>query len=301
MTTRPIVIGRGFNYVPSDDEALDGEDSIINPNDSTEDEDDATADLGSKESTGSRPAKTPLLSRIAVQHGGYKDAATAHRTLALNAHRSLLYQQQVVRTYLMRAKNHPHIGTSPGMRAAIAVFEDWMSNTVPAQQNSLRAGGFRPLVVKETVRALLQPWIQAACPERRDDATNTQLISWDHEAGLPQPGEFEFLAFRFANFYATELRSRGKLGNQMLAETQSMNLKIKEQDWERVRYEALSEAVPAGKETMEGWEWEELWEQDEVTPTRAHLALLAWAWSPVPKRTLEEKVKRLVEGSSEEA
>ncbi|KAK8086198.1 hypothetical protein PG994_001172 [Apiospora phragmitis] len=110
------------------------------------------------------------MSHIAQQGGGFKDADTARRTLDLVSHRSLLYQQQLVRTYLRRAQTHSHAATSPGMAEAAAVFEAWQNDTLPALRSHLRCrlggsddshnstnnnnGGFRPLVSKDVLAAL---------------------------------------------------------------------------------------------------------------------------------------------------
>ncbi|KAK6844249.1 hypothetical protein PG995_014359 [Apiospora arundinis] len=232
------------------------------------------------------PATAPvLLSRIAQQGGGFKDAATARHTLAIVAHRSLLYQQQAVRTYLVRAQTHPHAATSPGMLEAAAVFKDWQTSTLPFLQNQLRcrvgnsSGGFRPLVPKETL------------PQN----PNTAFGGWKWNLDTALPSEdMGTMAMGFLDFFVDELGARAKLGNAIIADSRGGS---REQDWERLRYEALNGLVDLGKETVEGWKTEELWMQDGVTPAQEHLKVLAWAWSPVPTRTLVDKVKRMMEGA----
>ncbi|KAK7979749.1 hypothetical protein PG989_012206 [Apiospora arundinis] len=248
------------------------EETAADSNDDDGDDGNVVSDGDSKEKPDrENPAAAPVvMSRIAQQGGGFKDAATARRTLALVAHRSLLYQQQAVRTYLVRAQTHPHAATSPGMLEAAAVFKDWQTNTLPFLQNQLRcrvgnsSGGFRPLVPKDTLKSL-RPWIESSY----------RKIPTQH-------------------FYIDELGARAKLGNAIIADSRGGS---REQDWERLRYEALNGLVDLGKETVEGWKTEELWMQDGVTPAQEHLKVLAWAWSPVPTRTLVDKVKRIMEGA----
>ena len=60
-------------------------------------------------------------------HGtGFKDAATAKRTVHLVSCRSLTYQMQTINTMLCRARGHPH--PTAGMRDAIEVFRQWMDD-----------------------------------------------------------------------------------------------------------------------------------------------------------------------------
>ena len=70
-------------------------------------------------------------------HGtGFKDEATAHKTLDLIKNRSLTYQFQTVNTMFYRAKHHPSMkkgisggaGTK-GMEEAMAIFREWLDVT----------------------------------------------------------------------------------------------------------------------------------------------------------------------------
>jgi hypothetical protein len=56
---------------------------------------------------------------------GYKDEATAKRTLKLIANRDLTYQKQVVNTMYNRAKYHPH--QTNDMLKAMYVYSKWLS------------------------------------------------------------------------------------------------------------------------------------------------------------------------------
>ncbi|KAK8863328.1 hypothetical protein PGQ11_009563 [Apiospora arundinis] len=274
------------------------EETAADSNDDDGGNSDVVSDGDSKEKPDREtPATAPvLLSRIAQQGGGFKDAATARRTLALVAHRSLLYQQQAVRTYLVRAQAHPHAATSPGMAAAAAVFKDWQTSTLPFLQNQLRcrvgnsSGGFRPLVPKDTLKSL-RPWIESSY--RKIPTQRSGGWKWNLDTALPSE-DMGTMAMGFLDFYVDELGARAKLGNAIIADSRGGS---REQDWERLRYEALNGLVDLGKETVEGWKTEELWMQDGVTPAQEHLKVLAWAWSPVPTRTLVDKVKRMMEGA----
>ncbi|KAL9112984.1 MAG: hypothetical protein Q9227_002849 [Pyrenula ochraceoflavens] len=57
-----------------------------------------------------------------------------------------------------------------------------------------------------------------------------------------------------------------------------------EADLEKLRYDALCKLVPEGKDFEEN----ELW-ASEGGPSKAHLELIAWAWSPVSERKLQTK------------
>ena len=88
----------------------------------------------------------------------------------------------------------------------------------------------------------------------------------------------------FATFYAGELGARAKLGNQLVDGDAAGR------DWEIVRYEALCRLLPEAKDDPKAWAVDELWDNG-LEPTRTHLELLAWAWSPTPHRTLASRFK----------
>lgn len=264
------------------------------PVDNTEDDDD-------NNKTNETMINMSPMSHIASQGGGFKDAATAQHTLGLIAHRSLLYQQQLVRTYLRRAQTHSRAATSPGMAEAATVFEHWQAVTLPVLRSQLRCrlhsssndsnhnGGFRPLVPKE-VLATLRPRFEAiehAVPPwgmKKD----VRPMGWT--AG--DRGQYKFLEAYLSS------TPRAKLGNLLVASTRGT---AREEDWESVRYTALDALVEPGQETMDGWTREELWYEDAgwCRPSYKHLRLLAWGWSPVPARTLADKIGRYVEWLAE--
>lgn len=192
-------------------------------------------------------------------HGtGFKDKAAAERTLDLIKNRSLIYQFQTVNTMYHRAKHHPSMRKAPegsastaDMRAAMDAFRTWLDVTYPVNRDSLRAGGFKPLLSKKAVQHYL-PKIE--------------------ESNSISPE-----AKRFAKVYA-ELPKGKKLGNVLVDDS-----KPTEPDWERKRYEVLNEAVSDGKEAGDdAWKLSELW-TDDKTVSDQHLSLIAWAWSPVPE------------------
>ena len=242
------------------------------------------------------PGASPL-SHIASQGGGFKDAATARHTLALVAHRSLLYQQQLVRTYLRRAQTHSRAATSPGMADAAAVFAHWQTTTLPALRRQLRGrlpgpdddhnttnsnGGFRPLVAKDLLAALLPRFeaIEHAAPPA-GLSRDARPLGW-------ATGDRGCLAFLAAYLAAPP---RAKLGNLLVASASARE----EEDWEAVRYAALDALVGPGRETLDGWDEEELWRADLAgghAPSYAHWRLLAWGWSPVPARALGVRLGR---------
>ncbi|EME42775.1 hypothetical protein DOTSEDRAFT_176065 [Dothistroma septosporum NZE10] len=195
-------------------------------------------------------------------HGtGFKDKAAAERTLDLIKKRSLIYQFQTVNTMFHRAKHHPAMkkaaegaSSTADMRAAMDIFQHWLDVTYPAEKDSLRASGFKPLLSKKTVERYL-PQIE------RSEAV-------DEEAKT------------FAKLYVG-LGGRKRLGNVLVDDS-----KPKEADWEKRRYTLLDELVGEGKEEgQDQWKLSELWEDDREVAA-GHLRLIAWAWSPVPEKKL---------------
>ena len=188
-------------------------------------------------------------------HGtGFKDAATAKNTLALISARSLTYQFQTVNTMYHRAKHHPSMkkGDTAGnadMRAAIAVFEEWLETTYPTAKDGLREGGFKPMLSKGYVEKHL-PALQSRNSE----------------------------GVQFAETY-TSLGRNKRLGNVLLDDG-----KPEGPDWEVKRYEALCKLVPEGME----WKPVDLWESGDKKAglTKKHLDVVAWAWSPIQERSL---------------
>ena len=190
-------------------------------------------------------------------HGtGFKDTDAAKRTIDLVSKRSLTYQFQTINTMYHRAKGHPH--PTPGIKGAMAVFNEWLKVTYPNAKKALRAGGFKPILSKDIVSAYA-----SRC--------RTALPS-SHLA--------------FLNMYI-DLPKNKRLANVLLDPKEPG-----ERDWEVERYQKLCELVAEGKEESKGWEAVELWDEGKQ-PTEAHLRLIAWGWSPVPGRTLAGRAKAL--------
>ncbi|KAK8009204.1 hypothetical protein PG991_011755 [Apiospora marii] len=194
------------------------------------------------------------LSHIASQGGGFKDAPTARHTLTLIAHRSLLYQQQLVRTYQRRAQTHSRAATSPGMADAAAVFEEWQATTLPALRRQLRGrlpgandtnsnsnSGFRPLVSRDLLSALVPRF------ERVENAPPPAGMKRDIKPFGWIAGERGCLAFLEAYLASSP---RAKLGNLLVEASRGA---AREEDWEAVRYAALDSLVEPGQETLAGW------------------------------------------------
>ncbi|KAH9827832.1 hypothetical protein Tdes44962_MAKER02766 [Teratosphaeria destructans] len=223
-----------------------------------------------------RPPADPKASHLYTDdnpsttiHGtGFKDKSAAASTLTLIASRSLIYQFQTVNTLYNRAKHHPAMkravdgaASTQDMRAAMEVFREWLDVTYPTLKDGLRAGGFKPVVSKKVVEQYL-PRIEG---------------SEDVSEGAKQ----------FARVYV-ELPRGKKLGNVLVDASRP-----EEPDWEARRYVELASLVPEGKEDAGGWEDGELWVDgggvDEKVPTRVHLEMIAWAWSPWKEHQLSEK------------
>ena len=134
------------------------------------------------------------------------------------------------------------------------IFREWLDVTYPAAKSSLRADGWKPLLSKRCVERYL-PRIK--------------------ESKIKDMAE----AIAFAEHYIA-LAPRKKLGNILVDDTQPA-----EADLECKRYDRLCELVPEGKETGDGWEDEELWDQVRKV-TDEHARLIAWGWSPTGERKL---------------
>ncbi|QDS75805.1 hypothetical protein FKW77_000236 [Venturia effusa] len=188
-----------------------------------------------------------------LQGTGFKDAAAATKTLSLVSKRSLTYQFQTINTMYHRASHHPH--KTEDMEEAIKVFKEWIDVTYPAMKGELRGdGGFKPLLSKDVLRKY-----RSRIEEEVEEADR-----------------------RFMEVYLG-LGKNKRLGNVLLDDKEPGG-----KDWEVERYGALDALVGKGKETKDGWEYGELWTK-EKEPTGEHLKLIAWAWSPVPGRTLAGK------------
>jgi hypothetical protein len=199
-----------------------------------------------------RPSK---INKEEIEEGngqGFKDSSTAQTTISNISHRSLTHQYQTISTLYNRARNHPH--KTADIEAAIKVFKEWIDVTYPAAKNGLRGdGGFKPLLSKDVVLKYL--------PLLKKKLNKTEV--------------------RFADLYVT-LGKGKRIGNNLLDEKiESSN------DWESERYKVLDTLIPVGKEEKSGWTDDELWDGKE--PTVEHMRLIAWAWSPVPGRTLASK------------
>ena len=86
-------------------------------------------------------------------------------------------------------------------------------------------------------------------------------------------------AKQFAERYVA-LAVGKRLGNVLVDDA-----KPEESDWERRRYDMLSELVGEEKEDTKGWEDRELWDSERKV-TDKHLKLIGWAWSPIGERKL---------------
>jgi len=201
---------------------------------------------------GPKPSKKTKDDSERTQGAGFKDSTTAKTTISSLSHRSLTYQYRTISALYNRATHHPH--KTPGIEAAIAVFKEWIEVTYPAAKQKLRGdGGFKPLLSKEVVTKYL-PLIKKKLS--KEDVT-------------------------FATIYI-ELGKGKRLGNILVDEEAENG-----DDWETERCKVLDKLVSVGKEERTSWTNEELWDGKE--PTVEHLNLIAWAWSPVPGRTLASK------------
>jgi hypothetical protein len=199
-----------------------------------------------------KPSKTKKEEPEESQGIGFKDPTTAKTAISSVSSRSLTYQYQSISALYNRATHHPH--RTPGIDSAIALFKEWIDVTYPAAKSELRGdGGFKPLLSKDVVSKYL-PLIQTKL--RKEEA-------------------------RFANFYVG-LEKGKRLGNILVDEKKEDG-----GDWESERYKVLDKLVPEGKEEKAGWTEDEIWDGKE--PTVEHLRVIAWAWSPVPVRTLASK------------
>ncbi|KAI6964691.1 hypothetical protein KC321_g10527 [Hortaea werneckii] len=186
-------------------------------------------------------------------HGtGFKDATTAHHTLALIQSRSLTYQFQTVNTMFHRASHHPAMkkqqqqpapsssgsadgggNSQQGMKDAMAIFRHWLDETYPAAKSSLRAGGgFKPLLSKDLVEKFL-PRILASSSSSPSGAVGP---ADETDADADADADASAFAQRYVN-----LPKGKRLGNVLLDDSNPTGL-----DWEARRYRALCELVPEG-------------------------------------------------------
>lgn len=181
---------------------------------------------------------------------GFKDADTAHHTLKLVSQRSLTYQFQTINTMLYRAKGHKH--KTPGIEAAIKIFQEWV-DTYRDQKAALRQF---PLLSKDKVKVYLG---------RYDKGTYGSEGEADDEIRSAE---------EFARMYvALEARKR-------LANTLYDNEHPEKEDWEVRRYKQLCSLVGGSRKYEVG----DLWiDERERLPTKLHLKMILWAYSPSRK------------------
>lgn len=202
--------------------------------------------------------------------------------------RSLIYQWQTINTMYNRAKQHPR--KTKGIEAAQAVFEAWLKETYPQKKREQRA--FKPLLSKKTVEALLPLLLERA----GEDGIDTN----------------------FAEMYVN-LGPRKRLANTLVDDGEPEG-----PDWDRARTDALSGLVAEGEEegatdvdekadqdedgngdgdrdgdrdgngngngNGNGDGGKKLWGEDG-RPSRDHLSLIAWAWSPVSESKLLKTIR----------
>lgn len=174
---------------------------------------------------------------------GFKDLATAQKTLSLVSQRSLTYQFQTINTMYYRASGHAH--KTAGMEAAMVVFKEWLDNYPQAKDNLRVNQGFKPVLKKEAV----EKWLSRIREELSEDDG------------------------RFAEVYCS-LKKGARLANQLVEQGNPAG-----HDWECERYRTLDTLVPEGMETEDAWHPEKLWTANKQ-PTTEHLRLIAWAWTP---------------------
>lgn len=179
-------------------------------------------------------------------HGtGFKDAATAERTLTLVSKRSLLYQFQTINTMYHRAKGHPH--KTAGMHDAMTIFQSWL-DTYKEKKSELRE--FK-ILSKTTVEKYLK-------------------LAEEHNEDREGAGE-DLIDLQFARMYV------GLPPKKRLANTLVNDSRPGEEDWEIRRYRALCALV---KDT---YDESDLWvhpSKDAQQLTLHHLTMVMWAYSP---------------------
>lgn len=183
-------------------------------------------------------------------HGtGFKDAATANKTIDLVSKRSLTYQFQTINTMFHRAKHHPRSQDNENMQAAMAVFRVWLDETYPAAKSSQR--DFKPVLSRELVENFA-PYV------RRMDGIDTKWM----EKYIETP--------------------KGKrLANTLMDDAQP-----EEADLERYRRDRLGEL--ADKRQLGDGE-EAFWIQGEEKNglSEWHWRCVSLAWSPVGEARLK--------------
>lgn len=188
-------------------------------------------------------------------HGtGFANEAKALHTIELVSKRSLTYQFQTINTMYHRAKHHP--SSNDNIKAAIKIFEQWLTVTYPARK---REEPQRKLLAKDVIEKCL-PLLRAKVSE--DD------ILW---------------AEKYIKL------ERGK----RLANTLMDDSKPGEADMEVIRQQVLKDLVGTGKGKAYK---EELWLSDgSLQPKHARCLAYAINCCSIPElmRHVEPLLERL--------
>lgn len=234
-----------------------------------------------------------------LQGTGFRDAATARRTIDLVARRSVTYRFQTINTMLHRALHHRH--RTGAMADAIVVLRAWVEGEYPALKAALRSF---PLLSRETVGQFLAAArrVSHETGEQRDGGIEQHDEDDDDDdesrtAGTG--GTTTTIDLAFAEMYTTLPRGK-RLANTLVDRTRPG-----EEDWEIRRYRALCDLLPtddraaaAAAPLSEKALWTDA--RDERVPkgrtdvkpgrgeggrvpTTEHLRMILWAYSPVPK------------------
>ncbi|KAK7747541.1 hypothetical protein SLS53_001796 [Cytospora paraplurivora] len=134
----------------------------------------------------------------------------------------------------------------------------------------------------EAAQAVFETWLKETYPtQKQEQRTFKPLLSKKTvEAFLPLFAQTEGIDTTFAEMYV-RLEARKRLANTLVDDKEPG-----EPDWDRARTDALAQLVPEDNQVPD----DELWGEDGQ-PSRDHLSLIAWAWSPVSEYMLLKTIK----------
>lgn len=131
---------------------------------------------------------------------------------------------------------------------------------------------------------VFKTWVKETYPKQKADMRSFKplLSKKTVDLFLDQLKAAKGVDTEFAEVYVG-LEARKRLANTLVDET-----KPGESDWERTRYDHLCKLVPENGEKTDD---ADLWD-GSGKPSKYHLDLISWAWSPLSERKLLGTVKK---------
>lgn len=129
----------------------------------------------------------------------------------------------------------------------------------------------------EAAMSVFSKWLNETYKKKKaEQRVFKPLSKKTMELFLPDLKQAKDVDTTFAEMYV-ELEPRKKLANVLVDDKEPG-----EPDWDRTRVDALSKLVPDEKNEVDA---DDLWSEDGA-PSKYHLSLLSWAWSPLSEYKL---------------